>query len=87
MYRKNVTTFYTLRRTFETVAAASGEQVAVDYIMGHTPATDDMAAVYRQKTYDEPLQKASNFVREWFMGSKLLPCCLVPCCLEFKEQG
>lgn len=70
MYRKNVTTFYTLRRTFETVAAASGEQVAVNYIMGHTPATDDMAAIYRQKTYNEPLEKVASFVREWFNGER-----------------
>ena len=69
-YRKNVTTLYTLRRTFETIAAASGEQVAVDYIMGHIPATADMASVYRQKTYNEPLQKVSNFVREWFIGER-----------------
>ena len=43
MYRKNVTTFYSLRRTFETIGATAGDQVAVNYIMGHIPATDDMA--------------------------------------------
>ena len=70
MYRKNVTTFYSLRRTFETIGATSGEQVAVDYIMGHIPATDDMAAVYRQKTFDGPLLKVVNHVRDWFTGAK-----------------
>jgi integrase len=70
MYRKNVTTFYSLRRTFETIGATSGEQIAVDYIMGHIPANDDMAAVYRQKTFDGPLLKVANHVRDWFTGAK-----------------
>jgi integrase len=69
-YREYVTTFYSLRRTLETIAAASGDQVAVDYIMGHVPPTHDMASVYRQKTYNEPLEKVANFVREWFNGER-----------------
>jgi integrase len=68
IYRKNVTTFYSLRRTFETIAATTGEQVAVDHIMGHVAASDDMAAVYRQKTFDGPLLKVSNHVRGWMLG-------------------
>ncbi len=70
IYRKNVTTFYTLRRTFETIAGTAGDQVAVDYIMGHIAPTDDMAAVYRQKTYDGQLRKVTNHVRAWFNGRK-----------------
>ena len=38
--------------------------------MGHIASTDDMAAVYRQKTYDEPLRKVTNHVRAWFNGRK-----------------
>jgi integrase len=68
MYRKNVTTFYSLRRTFETIGATTGEQIAVDYIMGHIAPSNDMAAVYRQKTFDQPLLKVSNHVRGWLLG-------------------
>jgi integrase len=68
IYRKNVTTFYSLRRTFETIGATAGEQVAVDFIMGHIAASDDMSAVYRQKTFDAPLLKVTNHVRDWLRG-------------------
>ena len=67
-YRKNVTTFYSLRRTFGTIGATTGDQVAVDFIMGHIAASDDMSAVYRQRTFDTPLQKVSNHVRDWLLG-------------------
>jgi len=70
IYRKNVTTFYSLRRTFETIGATAGDQAAVDCIMGHIAATDDMAAVYRQKTYDGQLRKVTNHVRAWLNGRK-----------------
>ncbi|MGD9722907.1 MAG: tyrosine-type recombinase/integrase [Pirellulales bacterium] len=68
MYRKGITTYYSLRRTFETIGASCGEQVAVDMIMGHCPESTDMAAVYRQKTFDKPLLKVSNHVRDWLQG-------------------
>lgn len=68
IYRENVTTFYSLRRMFETIGATCGEQVAVDHIMGHIAPADDMAAVYRQRTFDGPLQKVAHHVREWFTG-------------------
>jgi integrase len=70
IYRKNVTTFYTLRHTFETIGGTAGDKVAVDYIMGHIVPTDDMAAVYRQKTYDSQLRKVTNHVRAWLNGRK-----------------
>jgi integrase len=69
IHRKGVTTFYSLRRTFETIGATTGEQLAVDYIMGHTPPADDMAAVYRQKTFNTPLLKVTDHVRGWLNGS------------------
>lgn len=69
-YRKGVTTFYSLRRTFSTIGSAAGDKVAVDFIMGHVAATDDMSAVYRQKTFDGPLKKVTDHVRDWLLGVK-----------------
>jgi integrase len=67
IYRKGIT-FYSLRRTFETIGGLSGEQTAVDYIMGHIAPSDDMSAVYRQKVYNQQLLKVTEFVRQWFLG-------------------
>ena len=71
-YRKGVTTFYSLRRTFSTIGNTVGEKVAVDFIMGHVAATDDMSAVYRQKTFDGPLKKVTDHVRDWLLGVKCI---------------
>jgi integrase len=60
--------FYSLRRTFETIASATGQQAAVDLIMGHTPDSSDMGAVYRQRVFDSKLVKVSNYVRSWLLG-------------------
>ncbi len=35
--------FYSLRRTFETQAGDTLDQPAVDVVMGHTPAQNDMS--------------------------------------------
>ena len=40
--------FYSLRRTFATVGSGTKDQVAVDFMMGHSPSSSDMSAVYRQ---------------------------------------
>lgn len=69
IHRKGVTTFYSLRRTFETIGATAGEQHAVDFIMGHAPESDDMAAVYRQRTFNSSLLKVTEHVRNWLHGS------------------
>jgi integrase len=69
-YRKSVTTFYSLRRTFSTIGSAAGDKIAVDFIMGHVAASDDMSAVYRQKTFDCPLKKVTDYVRDWLLGVK-----------------
>lgn len=58
--------FYGLRRTFETVAGATKDQVAVDYIMGHID--DSMAAVYRQEIGDDRLEAVAKHVRKWLYG-------------------
>ena len=71
-YKKGVTTFYSLRRTFETVAGATVGQAVIDAIMGHPAHVSDMGAVYRQKIYNEPLHKCADFVHEWVEGSILL---------------
>lgn len=63
--------FYSLRRTFETIATtASVSQAAIDHIMGH--ARNDMASVYRQQIFDQQLQECANHVRDWFLGTLTL---------------
>ncbi len=61
--RKTGHNFYSLRRTFETVAGASKDQVAVDLIMGHEDGS--MAAVYRQGIEDARLIAVTDHVRKW----------------------
>ncbi len=55
--------FYSLRRTFETVAGGSKDQVAVDVVMGH--CDQSMAAVYRQGLEDQRLIDVGNHVHAW----------------------
>ena len=57
--------FYSLRRTFETIGGASRDQICVDHIMGHSPASDDMSAVYRQSIDDDRLRAVADHVRLW----------------------
>ena len=57
--------FYALRHTFETIAGDSRDQIAVDFIMGHPPAANDMAAVYRRRLNDSRLLEVVEFVRRW----------------------
>jgi integrase len=67
-YKKDVTTFYSLRRTFETIAKNSGvNQSVIDKIMGHE--RPDMSEVYNQKVFDQQLRKCTDFVRRWLSGS------------------
>jgi integrase len=68
LYKAGVTTPYSLRRTFETVAKnADVNQSVIDRIMGHESPTMD--AVYNQKVFDKQLLRCVNFVREWLHGS------------------
>ena len=55
--------FYALRRTFETVAGETTDQVAVDCVMGHVDSS--MAAVYRQHVGRERIKAVCVHVREW----------------------
>jgi integrase len=60
--------FYALRHTFATVASGSRDQVAVDYIMGHTAAANDMSALYRERIDDDRLLAVTEHVRQWLFG-------------------
>lgn len=55
--------FYSLRRTFETVAGETRDQVAVDLAMGH--ADDSMGGVYRQSISDNRLIAVSKHLEQW----------------------
>ena len=60
--------FYALRHTFETIGGGSRDQVAVDFIMGHTDGS--MAGVYREEIEDERLVAVTNHVRKWLYPAK-----------------
>lgn len=62
--------FYGLRHTFETIGGECGDQVATNYIMGHTPRSDDMSAIYRERVAKKRLFKVTKFVRKWLLKSK-----------------
>ena len=55
--------FYALRHTFETIGGDTGDQVAVNALMGHVD--ESMAETYRERVKDERLQKVTNHVRAW----------------------
>ncbi len=60
--------FYSLRRTFRTIASETRDEAAADAIMGHAPRSDDMAAVYRQRIGDDRLKAVTNHVHTWLFG-------------------
>lgn len=71
IYKAGVTTPYSLRRTFETVAKnANVNQSVIDKIMGHE--RPDMSEVYNQKVFDSQLRQCVNYVRDWLLGSVTL---------------
>jgi integrase len=55
--------FYALRHTFETIGGDSRDQVAVDYIMGHS--RNDMASAYRERIDDARLVAVVQHVHDW----------------------
>jgi integrase len=59
--------FYWLRHTFETIAGACKDQVAVNAIMGHVDSS--MAGVYREEISKERLVAAVEEVRKWLFKS------------------
>jgi integrase len=64
-------TFYALRHCFETVGGEAKDQVAVDFIMGHS--RDDMASAYREKISDARLRAVTDHVRAWLYGDGAPP--------------
>lgn len=64
--------FYSLRRTFETVAGNTKDQVAVNFAMGHSD--ESMAAVYRQGIDDQRLIDVAEHVRQWLWTRKCEAC-------------
>ncbi len=71
IYKAGITTPYSLRRTFETVAKnADVNQSVIDRIMGHE--RPDMSEVYNQKTFDKQLIRCTDFVRNWMLGLETL---------------
>lgn len=71
IYKEGITTPYSLRRTFETVAKNSNvNQSVIDKIMGHE--RPDMSEIYNQKTFDKQLIRCTDFVYRWLQGLETL---------------
>jgi len=62
--------FYSLRRTFRTIASEARDEPAADAIMGHAPRSDDMAAVYRQQIDEARLRAVVDHVGKWLFGNE-----------------
>jgi len=61
--------FYALRHTFQTIGEQRQDLVAVQSIMGHAPASNDMSSVYREEVGDDRLQAVTGHIRSWLFGS------------------
>lgn len=55
--------YYSLRRTFETVAQDVDDEKAVNYIMGHVDPS--MSGVYKQRMSDRKVKKVTDFMHDW----------------------
>lgn len=64
-------TFYDLRRTFQTIAENVRDLAAVQAIMGHAPAKNDMSATYRQAIDDARLRAVVGVVRAWLFPPEI----------------
>jgi integrase len=78
--------FYALRHTFETVAGECRDQVAVDFIMGHSPRSDDMSAIYRERMTKKRLKRVVSRVRKWlFNSTSSQKAAIAPCVPAFES--
>ena len=60
-----------MRHVVQTVGDGARDPVAVAAIMGHAPASNDMAAVYREGVSEDRLQAVVAHVRQWLCGQGL----------------
>ena len=60
--------FYGLRHTFATVGGGGRDQVAVNFIMGHSDPS--MASIYRESIEDDRLRDITDHVRNWLFGKE-----------------
>ncbi len=72
IHRNNVG-FYSLRRTFRTIADEAGDQPATNFIMGHADPDADMASVYRQRIADSRLAAVAAYVHQWLFDATRIP--------------
>jgi integrase len=68
---RNRRNFYSLRRTFRTIADETNDQRAIALIMGHE--TGDIASLYVQTITDDRLRAVVNFVRARLMTPQAKP--------------
>ncbi len=61
--------FYSLRRTFATIGAETGLQIAVNYVMGHVDAS--IPGVYRQRVSDDQITTVTDHVRQWVFDNSV----------------
>lgn len=61
--------FYALRHATESIGGRTKDKQAVDRIMGHAPAANDMGARYIEDFEDERLLNVTNTIREWLFKS------------------
>ncbi len=69
IHRKGLS-FYSLRRTFRTIASEARDEAAADAIMGHAPRSDDMAAIYRQRVDADRLRAVVDHVHNWLFSKE-----------------
>ncbi len=62
--------YYTLRRTFATAGDGARDPRALQYLMGHSPASTDITAVYLDPPNDARLRAVVEHVRAWLYGAE-----------------
>lgn len=60
--------YYSLRRTARTIAAETGQELAIDLILGHADDSGDMARVYTQVVLDEKIKLVCEHIRCRVLG-------------------